>query len=147
MFADAMLNPDLTKKEWLVGSSRAALAAVIMQWWTSGSSGQRGGHSQLVAQAFRADLCIFRSKPSREKGTKNIQGSPPLRSGMIHSNKAEIRQKFQETCVDEKGAPGQSQTKKWKPTEDGWKEGQVAWEELSQRLSKNSGMKLGKLKH
>lgn len=40
----------------------------------------------------------------------NIQGlSPP---GVIHPNKKEIRQKFQESCMDEQRALGPTQTKK-----------------------------------
>jgi len=42
----------------------------------------------------------------------NIQGSPPSSSGAMDLNKEEVRQKFQEACMDEQGALGQSQAQK-----------------------------------
>lgn len=42
----------------------------------------------------------------------NIQRSPPPRSGAVHPNKEEVRQKYQETFMDERGAPEQTQIQK-----------------------------------
>jgi len=36
----------------------------------------------------------------------NIQGSPSPRSRVVHLNKKELRQKYQEACMDEQGTPG-----------------------------------------
>ncbi|GAB0175629.1 hypothetical protein GRJ2_000028100 [Grus japonensis] len=45
----------------------------------------------------------------------------------MHPNKEEVRQKHLEACLDEQGAPGQTQTQK--EAYRGWKQGQVAWQE------------------
>ncbi|GAB0208699.1 mitochondrial enolase superfamily member 1 [Grus japonensis] len=50
----------------------------------------------------------------------------------MHPSKEEVRQKCQEVCMDEQGAPGQSQTKK--EAYRGWKQGQVAWEEYRETV-------------
>jgi len=42
----------------------------------------------------------------------NIQGSPPPSSGAMLPNKEEARQKHQEACMNEQGAPGQTQAQK-----------------------------------
>ncbi|PKU36933.1 hypothetical protein llap_12767 [Limosa lapponica baueri] len=42
----------------------------------------------------------------------SIQGAPPPSSRVVHPNKEEVRQKCQEACMDEQGAPGQAQKQK-----------------------------------
>lgn len=48
----------------------------------------------------------------------------------MHPNKGDIRQEHQEACMDEQGAPGQPQTQNG--SLEGWKWGQVAWEECTE---------------
>jgi len=42
----------------------------------------------------------------------NIQGSPPPSSEAMHPNREEVRQKHQEACMDEQGAPAQTPAQK-----------------------------------
>lgn len=52
--------------------------------------------------------------PAEKSGPRkliNIQELPPLNSRAVHPNKPGARQKCQ-TCVDEHGAPGKTQTLK-----------------------------------
>jgi len=41
----------------------------------------------------------------------NIQESSPPSSREVHPNEYEVRQTFQEACVNEQGAPGQADKK------------------------------------
>lgn len=50
----------------------------------------------------------------------NTLGSPPPSSGEMHPDKGEVKQKGQEACMDEKGDPEQTNTKK-NPIEGGIK--------------------------
>jgi len=53
--------------------------------------------------------------PGGKRGPRklvNTKGSTPPSPGVMHPNKAEVRQKHQEACMDEQGAPGRSQTQK-----------------------------------
>lgn len=43
----------------------------------------------------------------------------------MHSNKEEVRQKHQKTCMDEPGDKLKHRKQAWR----GWKQGKVAWEE------------------
>jgi len=49
---------------------------------------------------------------SNSRKMVNIQGSPPPSSGAMCPNEEEVSQKCQEACIDEQGAPGQTQTQK-----------------------------------
>ncbi|PKU31590.1 hypothetical protein llap_18105 [Limosa lapponica baueri] len=63
----------------------------------------------------------------------SIQGSPPPSSGAVYPNKEEVRQKIQEACMDEQGAPGHTLKTK-KEAYRGWQQGQVAWEEYRETV-------------
>lgn len=43
----------------------------------------------------------------------------------MYSNKEEVRQKHQETCVDEQGDKLKHKKQAWRE----WKQGKIAWEE------------------
>ncbi|GAB0182327.1 hypothetical protein GRJ2_000698000 [Grus japonensis] len=86
---------------------------------------ERRAHSKLGTLDFRrADFGLFRDLLSRVPWDKALEGrrgprklvsiheSPPPSSGAIHPKKEEVKQKCQEACMDEQGAPGQAQTKK-----------------------------------
>lgn len=75
--------------------------------WTSGE--------QTLASSWICLVECHGIKPWREEGPGelvNIQGLPPPTSEAMHPNKQEVRQKCWEVCVDEQGAPGQTQTGK-----------------------------------
>ncbi|GAB0178039.1 nucleoside diphosphate kinase 6 [Grus japonensis] len=99
----------------------------------------RRAHSKLTALDFRrADFGLFRDvlgtlgqSPGGKKGSRqlaNIQGPPPPSSGAIDPNKGEVRQTCLEACMDEQGAPGQTQTQK------GSVESVEAWEEYRETV-------------
>ena len=53
--------------------------------------------------------------PGEKKGQGeliDLQGSPPPRSRMVHPDKQEIKQRQQEACMDEHGAPDKTPTDK-----------------------------------
>lgn len=51
----------------------------------------------------------------------------------MHPYEEEIREEVQEACMDEQGAPGQT---------EGWEKGQVSWEEYI-KIAQISGRLLG----
>lgn len=86
-------------------------------------------HSKLTTLEFRRadfgllrDLLVeyhgikpWRGFPGEKRGPRklvNIQGSPHPSSEMMHPKEEEVRQKCQETCRCDRGAPGQVQTHK-----------------------------------
>jgi len=70
----------IARRGWrAMSSSRAALAALTMKWWSSESVGQQGRHTKFTTLDFRrADFGLFRDllgrvpwiKPWREEGPK-----------------------------------------------------------------------------
>lgn len=93
-------------------TSRAALAAGIMRWWSPTSSGQGGGcRANLLPWIQEGRLApsgiylveYHGVKPWREEGAKravifrDVQGSPLPGSGVMHPHREEAGQKCQET--------------------------------------------------
>jgi len=78
---------------------KAVLAALTMKSWSFRFLGQQEGHTANPGGKWIPRKLV------------NIQGSCPPSSRAAQSNK-EVRQKYQEACMDEQGAPGQSQTQK-----------------------------------
>ncbi|GAB0187151.1 hypothetical protein GRJ2_001180400 [Grus japonensis] len=123
-----MLDLVLTNREGLVGNvklkgSLGCSDHEMMEFKILRAA--RKVHSKLTTLDFgRADFGLFRDVPGRVpwdralEGRRDprkpvcIQGSPPPSSGAMYPNKEEVRQKHQEACMDEQGAPGQTQTQK-----------------------------------
>ncbi|GAB0205450.1 hypothetical protein GRJ2_003010600 [Grus japonensis] len=125
----AMLDLLLTNKEGLVGDvklkgSLGCSDHKMMEFKILRAA--RKACSKLTTLDFsRADFGLFRDLLGRIPWDKALEGRGAQDSwlickghllqallGVTHPNKEEVRQKCQEACVDEQGAPGQSQTKK-----------------------------------
>ncbi|GAB0178660.1 hypothetical protein GRJ2_000331300 [Grus japonensis] len=119
----AMLDLVLTNKEGLVGDvklkgSLGCSDHKMVEFRILRAA--RRAHSKLTTLDFRrADFGLFRDLLGRTPWDKALEGRGAQDSWLIFKghllqapNKEEVRQKGQGVCMDERGTPGQSQTKK-----------------------------------